>query len=125
MTTSPLDILRIEIIPGTIKIFRVHTPSGIVDVDAATLTSYPLFNRACVNQINNMFPFLKDDAWSLKVHKALRDTPEPAVPAIEQRHIHGTESWPAETVPWLVNNRIPELGYGLMVGPTSAYKSFS
>ena len=67
---------------------------------------------------------MKAKAWSIEVDRALRAAKEPVPLAEEQVRFHGTEAWRNEPIPWLVRERLPEQGVGLLSGMYSTFKSF-
>jgi hypothetical protein len=119
-----LRIRSIEIRPGQVETFKVSIEGGSVVVDAEALNYFPWFNRACIAQLRRSFPQMKAQAWSMEVDRALRAAREPIQLVEEQVRRHGTDTWRNEPVPWLVRERLPEQGVGLLSGMYSTFKSF-
>ena len=122
---QPPKIRSIEIRPGTIETYRVTMEAGgVMILDAAMLNDFRIFSRESISQIRRKFPPMKEDMWSLEVDRALRTAIEPAAPEEEQLRFHGEPNWGSEDKPWLVRERLPEQGFGLISGRYSTFKSF-
>ena len=97
---------------------------GTVVVDAEALNDLRWFNRASIAQLRRSFAPMKQKDWSAQVDRALRAAKEPVPLAEEQIRFHGTDTWPNEPMAWLVRERLPEQGVGLLSGQYSAFKTF-
>jgi len=117
-------IRSIEIRPGSVETFKVLIEGGTVVVDAEALNDFRWFNRACIAQARRSFATIKQKDWSAEVDRALRTAKEPVQLAEEQIRYHGTETWKDKPLPWLVRERIPQQGVGLLSGQFSTFKSF-
>src|SRR5262249_29066179 len=117
-------IRSIEIRPSTVETFKVSIGGGTVAVTAEELNDFRWFNRACIAQLRRSFTPMKPRAWSIEVDRALRVAKEPVQLIEEQVRWHGTETWRNEPVAWLVRERIPQQGVGLLSGQFSTFKSF-
>jgi AAA domain len=117
-------IRSIEIRPGQVETFKVSIGNGTVVVDAEALNYFPWFNRAAIAQLRRSFVPVKPKAWSAQVDRALRAAKEPVPLVEEQARRHGTEAWCNEPIHWLVRERLPEQGVGLLSGMYSTFKSF-
>ena len=117
-------IRSIEIRPGTVETFKVSIGGGTVAVTAEELNDFRWFNRGCIAQLRRSFTAMKPRAWSNEVDRALRSAKEPVQLIEEQVRWHGTEIWRNEPVAWLVRERIPQQGVGLLSGQFSTFKSF-
>jgi AAA domain len=118
------QIRSIEIRPGQVETFKVSMKGGTVVVDAEALNHFPWFNRAAIAQLRRSFPPIRAKAWSNEVDRALRVAREPVALVEEQARRHGTDSWRDDPVAWLIRERLPEQGVGLLAGMYSTYKSF-
>jgi hypothetical protein len=117
-------IQAIEIRPGEVELFNVAVEGGTIIVDAEALNWFPKFNRAAIAQIRRSFPQYTNKAWSKEVDRALLTAKEPVPMSEEQVRRHGTDTWKDKPIPWLVRERIPEVGVGLLSGQFSTFKSF-
>jgi hypothetical protein len=118
-------IRSIEIRAGTVETFKVSmVGGGTVVVDADALSDFRWFNRASIAQIRRSFTTISAKAWNAEVDRALRVAKEPVQPSEEQVRYHGTETWKSEPTAWLVRERIPAQGIGLLSGMYSTFKSF-
>src|SRR5262249_35745616 len=123
-TSDRPKIRSIEIRPGQVGTFKVQIEGGTVAVTAEELNDFRWFNRACIAQLRRSFTPMKPRAWSIEVDRALRVAKEPVQLIEEQVRWHGTETWRNEPVAWLVRERIPQQGVGLLSGQFSTFKSF-
>jgi hypothetical protein len=122
---QPKELIQsIEIRPGEVELFNVAVEGGTIIVDAEALNWFPKFNRAAIAQIRRSFPQHTNKAWSTEVDRALRSAKEPVPVTEEQIRYHGTDTWTDEPMPWLVRERIPAQGVGLLSGQFSTFKSF-
>jgi hypothetical protein len=119
-----LQISAIEIRPGHVETFKVIIGDGHVIVDAEALNDFRWFNRACIAQLRRSFPPTEPKAWNAIVDRALRVAKEPVPLAEEMARRHGTADWKDEPKAWLVRERVPETGAGLLSGQYSTFKSF-
>jgi hypothetical protein len=117
-------IRSIEIRPGQVETFKVTIGNGTVVVDAEALNDLRYFNRASIAQTRRSFAPMKAKDWNSEVDRALRAAKEPVPLAEEQIRFHGTDKWPNEPMTWLVRERLPEQGVGLLSGQYSAFKTF-
>jgi hypothetical protein len=106
----------------TFKVTMVD--GGTVVVDAKALNDLHWFNRSCIAQARRSLIPIKREDWSAEVNRALRVAKEPVPLAEEQMRRHGTETWRNEPVAWLVRERLPATGVGLLSGMYSTFKSF-
>ena len=121
----PKELIQsIEIRPGEVELFNVLTEGGTIIVDAEALNYFPWFHRAAIAQIRRSFPQHTNKVWSTEVDRALRAAKEPVPMSEEQARRHGTDTWKDKPIPWLVRERIPEVGVGLLSGQFSTFKSF-
>jgi hypothetical protein len=122
MTTK---IQSIEIYPGSVKTFKVFIEGGgTVVVDAEALNDLRWFNRACIDQTNRSLRPISSREWSAEVDRALCAAMEPEQLVEEQMRRHGTDTWHNQPAAWLVRERLPAQGVGLLSGIYSSFKSF-
>jgi hypothetical protein len=117
-------IRSIEIRPGQAETFKVSIGGGTVVVNAEALNHFPFFNRAAIAQLQRSFAPMKAWAWSTEVDRALRVAKKPVPLAEEQIRFHGTDAWRDDPMAWLVRERLPQQGVGLLSGMYSTFKSF-
>jgi len=117
-------IRSVEIRPGHIETFKVTIGDASMVVDAEALGDFRLFNRAAIAQLRRSFEPVRMKNWNFEVDRALRVAKEPIQLTQEQVRRHGTDSWRNEPVAWLVRERVPQQGVGLLSGMYSTFKSF-
>src|SRR5262249_38412616 len=117
-------IRSIEIRQGQVETFKVTVGDANMVVDAEALGDFRLFNRAAIAQLRRSFEPVRMKSWNLEVDRALRVAREPVKREEEQVRYHGTDSWKNEPKAWLVRERIPAQGAGLLSGQYSTFKSF-
>jgi hypothetical protein len=119
-----LEIKSIEIRPGVVETYKVTiNDDAVVVVDAETLSAFNKFNPACLAQAHRLF-IPPECRWAALLDGPLRAAKPPENLSSEMICWHGSPEWKNNPRRWLIRERIPEQGVGLLSGSFSMFKSF-